>query len=224
MRRRKKRKSRNKKRTTEKASMDLPGPEKSDLAWMLMKYRKTLQEDPGQTLFDFLMSCGVSGLMPRLWCSASHLFCAPEKYTCVWHGTSLNRAIRILERGFRTPTYTSLEPEVCMDYAERRSGPESDLPALIACILEQLYVQKRTDVMLSGSGHLVFQAFPNSFTQFVLIPPEKEPFFRLSPLETWRIYTHTPGLVPPSQIELDTLLDEWDFTDHVASGYGKATE
>ncbi len=213
----KKRKSRRKQRTAEKASMSFPAPEKSDLAWMLLKYRKALQENPGQTLSDFLMGYGANGLMFRLWCSVDHLFRAPEKYTCLWHGTSLNRAIQILEGGFRTPTYTSLEPEVCMDYAERRSGVESDLPALIACTLEQLYVQKRTDLSLSRFDYIVFQAFPRSYTQFILVPPEEELSLRLSPLETWRIYAHTPGLVPPSQIELDALLEEWDFAVDDAS-------
>jgi hypothetical protein len=210
MKRRKESRPRHKRIVTEKASIIPAILEKSDLAWELSKYRKQRRANPNQTLLDFLMNRGINGLLLRLWFSVDRLFRFPENYICVWHGTSLNRAVRILERGFRFPVYTSFEPDICLEYAKSRAYRESDSPALIASVLEQWYVQKRVDAFYE-QGYVIFRAFPSNVTQFIFIPPERWATGERSPLETWQILTHTPGLIPPSQNELDILLDDWDF-------------
>jgi len=186
--------------------------ERVDLGWVLLQYKREQQQNPGQTFENFLMNQGARGLLLRIWFSTDSLFSSPEKYVCVWHGTSLSRAVQILTQGFKCSlnVYTSFEPYVCLEYAQRRARSESDFPALIACILERLYVQKCLAEQHPRQAHLVFKTFPQKFTKLVFIPPETEVFVKNPALETWEIYTHTPELVAPSQDELDAILDSCD--------------
>jgi len=189
--------------------------ERVDLGWVLLQYKREQRENPHQTFEDFLMNQGTRGLLLRIWFSADPLFSSPEKYVCVWHGTSLSRAVQILAQGFKCSlnVYTSFEPYVCLEYAQRRARRESDFPALIACILERLYVQKCLAAQHPRQPYLVFKTFPQKFTKLVFIPPKTEAFVKNPALETWEIYTYTPELVAPSQDELDALLDGWGFVE-----------
>jgi len=212
----KKNKSKRQPGRIEKGPIIFPTFERSDLAWVLLQYRRG-GKNPQQPFFDFLVNYGARGLLLRIWFSVDSLFSSPENYVCVWHGTTLSRAVQILAGGFACPAYTSFEPYVCLEIAQRRAGRESDFPALIACVLERLYVQKCIAARHQRHTHLVFKAFPDIFTQFVFIPPEAEAFAKHLALETWQIYAHTPDLVAPSQDELDALLDEWDFPKEMLS-------
>ena len=86
-------------------------------------------------------------------------------------------------------------------------------PALIACVLEQLYVQRCIAAQHQRQMHVVFKTLPQKFTKLVFIPPETEAFVKNPALETWEIYTHTPGLAVPSQDKVDALLDGWGFVE-----------
>lgn len=208
---RKKKKSKHQLRTIEKAPIIFPTFEKSDLAWVLLQYKRERQKNPKQTFFDFLMDYGTRGLLFRIWFSVDSLFCSPENYVCVWHGTTLSRAVQILAQGFALPVYTSFEPYVCLWYAQMRARRESDFPALIACVLERLYVQKCIAVQHQKQIHLVFKSLPRIFTKLVFIPPKTDAFAKQPAIETWRIYAHTSDIAAPSQDEFNALLDEWDF-------------
>jgi hypothetical protein len=213
MKSKKKNKSKYQLTTINKPPVIFPTFEKGDLAWMLLRYKREQQQNPEQPFFDFLMNQGTTGLLLRIWFSVDSLFCSPENYVCVWHGTTLSRAVQILAQGFALPVYTSFEPYVCLWYAQVRARREADFPALIACILERLYVQKCLAVQHQKQVHLVFKSLPKIFPKFVFIPPETEVFAKDPALETWEIYTHTPGLVAPAQNEVDALLDGWGFVE-----------
>jgi len=216
-----KKKNKSKHQLTNNPPIIFPIFEKGDLAWVLLQYKREQHQNPEQTFFDFLMNQGTTGLLLQIWFSVDFLFSSPEDYVCVWHGTTLSRAVQILACGFaRYPVYTSLEPHVCLWYAERRARNEADFPALIACVLERLYVQKHIAAQSQNHMHLIFEALPNrkpeslmteENIQFVFIPPETEAFTKSPAFETWQIYAHTPGIVAPSQDDFDALLDEWDF-------------
>jgi hypothetical protein len=202
------------KKKNKKAPIIFPTFERVDLGWVLLQYKKEQQKNPKQTFFDFLMNYGTRGLLLRMWFSVDSLFSSPENYVCVWHGTTLSRAVQILAQGFASHNvYTSFEPYVCLEYAQRRARREADFPALIACILERLYVQKCLAAQHQKQMHLVFKALPRRFTQFVFIPPETEAFAKNPALETWEVHMHTTGLVAPSQDEVDALLDGWGFVE-----------
>lgn len=130
-------KSKHRQKATKRVLIELPTLEKSDLAWILLKYKKEKHLDPNQTFSDFLINCGADGLLFRLWFSVDRFFRSPESYVCVWHGMTLARAVQILDRGFRSPVYTSYNPYVCLDYAESRARRESDSPALVASVIER---------------------------------------------------------------------------------------
>ncbi len=211
MKHKKKNKSKHQPKTIEKTPIIFPTFEKSDLAWALLQYKREAQKHPEQTFFDFLINYGARGLLLRIWFSADSLFSSPENYVCVWHGTTLSRAVQILAGGFVCPVYTSFEPYVCLERAQGRARQESDFPALIACVLERLYVQRCIAAQHRKQMHVVFKTFPKVFTQCVFIPPETKAFAKHPALETWQIYAHTSDLFAPSQDKLDALLDEWDF-------------
>jgi hypothetical protein len=212
MKSKKKNKSKHQLRTIEKAPIIFSPFERADLAWALLQYKREQQKNPEKTLEEFLMNQGVRGLLLRIWFSVDRLFSFPENYVCVWHGTTLSRAAQILTQGFARSVYTSFEPYVCLEYAQRRARREADFPALIACVLELLYVQKCLAAQHRRQMHLVFKTLPPKFTQLVFIPAETEAFVKNPALETWEIYTHTPDIVPPLQSEFNALLNEWDFT------------
>ena len=210
--RKKKNKSKYQSRQIDTAAIVFSPFERVDLAWVLLQYKREQQKNPNQTFKTFLMNQGTRGLMLRIWFSADSLLASPENYVCVWHGTTLSRAVQILGQGFTCSVYTSFEPYVCLGYAQNRARRESDFPALIACVLEQLYVQRCIAGQHPRQMHVVFKTLPQKFTKLVFIPSETETYVKNPALETWEIYTHNPDLVAPSQDELDALSNEWDFT------------
>ena len=102
MKRKKKNKSKHQSRI-KKAPIIFPPFERVDLAWVLLQYKREQQKNLNQIFEDFLMNQGTRGLLLRVWFSADLLFSSPEKYVCVWHGTTLSRAVQIVAQGLNAP-------------------------------------------------------------------------------------------------------------------------
>ena len=163
-----------------------PTFEVGDIEWFISQYEKHLMSNPHLSLTEFAKEYGDRALLIIMWLSVTQLYQEPQKYACLWHGTSKKRADSILQNGFfRSGVYLAYEMDTAISYAQRRAITDGSALAVFACIIDKQYIHDQ------DNWYVFLHTLPDDVIQFVFVADRHATFSKKSPLiSSWQIYFH----------------------------------
>lgn len=141
--------------------------EESDIVWLQERYRRLSEKDPELTLEAFAMRYGLD---PSL------LACGDLRSSTIrlYHGTTVDRAIKILEEGFRTKKgsrkmiWFASQRSFAQRVAQARARMRNQTPVVFECSVD---LGKYTDYNRAGS--LVYSFKHERIYPDVILHPRK---------------------------------------------------